>query len=253
MPSSAQFEDGARGEALPDLDQADREVWLKVAFDLGLAFVLLVLFAPVILLAAAAIRLTSAGPAFYLQTRLGRGGRPFRIIKLRTMYHDCEKKSGVRWATPGDSRITRLGRFLRATHLDELPQLINVLRGEMSLVGPRPERPEITPALEATIPNYRERLRVRPGVTGLAQLRLPADTCVVGVRRKLAYDLHYIHASGLWLDLRLMACTVIKMTGIPPAFVLKLCGVPGPSIVGLTDPAAGDREAREQAPQSPNG
>lgn len=207
----------------------------KTAVDVGLALVLLVICTPVIVLTALAVRLTSSGPAFYSQTRVGKNGRPFRIYKLRTMYHNCELKSGVRWAVPGDSRITPLGRFLRKTHLDELPQLANVLRLEMSLVGPRPERPEIIPALEEVLPDYRDRLRVRPGVTGLAQLRLPADVDIPGVRRKLIYDLHYIRAVGPWLDLRLVACTVLKMAGLPLAGVLWLFRVPGHSAVGLAE------------------
>jgi lipopolysaccharide/colanic/teichoic acid biosynthesis glycosyltransferase len=223
---------------------------VKVAVDLGLGAVFLVLALPVILAAAAAVRLTSPGPAFYLQTRLGRNGRPFRIIKLRTMYHNCERASGAKWSTPGDARITRLGKFLRTTHLDELPQLINVLRLEMSLVGPRPERPEITPLLEGSIPNYRQRLRVRPGVTGLAQLRLSADTCVSGVKRKLAYDLHYIRSLGLWLDLRLMACTALKMTGVPLAGVLNVIRVPGPAAVGLGGEPAGPETGNPSPPSN---
>jgi lipopolysaccharide/colanic/teichoic acid biosynthesis glycosyltransferase len=209
---------------------------LKVAADLLLGAVLLVVFLPVMLVAAAAVRLTSSGPAFYSQQRVGRGGRVFRIYKLRTMYHNCEQKSGAVWSTPGDTRITPLGAILRKTHVDELPQLLNVLRLEMSLVGPRPERPEIIPLLEREIPNYRARLRVRPGVTGLAQLRLPADTNIQSVRRKLAYDLHYIQVRGLWLDLRLVVCTALKMFGA------SLCGallqalrVPGDAAVGPAD------------------
>jgi lipopolysaccharide/colanic/teichoic acid biosynthesis glycosyltransferase len=208
---------------------------VKTALDLGLSAVLLLACAPVILLAAIAVRVTTPGPAFYTQTRVGKGGRLFRIYKLRTMYHNAEKVSGVRWSTPGDSRITRLGQFLRRTHIDELPQLLNVLRLEMSLVGPRPERPEFIPVLEEKIPNYRARLQVRPGVTGLAQLRLPADTDIPGVHRKLTYDLHYIRVIGPWLDLRLVTCTVLKMTGIPLTGVLWLCRIPGHSAVGLSD------------------
>jgi lipopolysaccharide/colanic/teichoic acid biosynthesis glycosyltransferase len=207
----------------------------KVVFDVALGAILLVPAIPIILLAAGVVRLTSAGPAFYIQSRLGRGGRQFQIIKLRTMYHDCEKLSGPRWSTPGDPRITPVGRFLRATHLDELPQLVNVLRLEMSLVGPRPERPEIVPALEQAIPNYSHRLRVRPGVTGLAQLRLPADTCVSGVRQKLAFDLHYIRSCGPWLDLRLVACTALKVVGLPLCRLLNLCAIPDSVAVGLPD------------------
>jgi lipopolysaccharide/colanic/teichoic acid biosynthesis glycosyltransferase len=131
------------------------------------------------------------------------------------MFHNCERHTGARWAQPDDPRVTTVGRFLRRTHLDELPQLWNVLRGEMSLVGPRPERPEFVPELERIIPHYRVRLLVRPGVTGLAQVQLPADTDVASVRRKLAYDLYYIRNGGFWLDMRLMVCTSAKMIGIP--------------------------------------
>ena len=138
------------------------------------------------------MKLTSPGPAFYTQTRVGQGGRPFTIYKLRTMIHNCESLTGPRWCMPGDPRVTPAGWLLRVTHLDELPQLLNVLRGEMSLVGPRPERPEFLPQLERALPAYRQRLVVRPGVTGLAQVKLPADTDLDSVRRKLAHDLYYI-------------------------------------------------------------
>lgn len=188
--------------------------YAKTVVDYLLGIVFFILAAPLIVLTALAVRLTSSGPAFYTQTRLGRNGRPFRIYKIRTMYHNCEKISGAQWSQPGDTRITPLGAILRKSHLDELPQLINVLKGEMSLVGPRPERPEITPGLEKAIPRYAERLNVRPGVTGLAQIRLPADTNLDSVRKKLEYDLHYIEHRHLWLDLRLMAVTAIKVFGI---------------------------------------
>src|SRR5262249_55106805 len=157
---------------------------------------------------------------------LGRFGRPFLIYKLRTMTHNCEQESGVRWAVPGDPRVTRLGRFLRKTHLDELPQLWNVLRGDMSLVGPRPERPEFVPGLERAIPGYRPRLLVKPGVTGLAQVQLPADTDIPSVRRKLAYDLYYIRSGGLWLDLRLLASTALRLAGVPYGVGIRLFRLP---------------------------
>jgi lipopolysaccharide/colanic/teichoic acid biosynthesis glycosyltransferase len=179
------------------------------------ALVLFVLLFPVMLLTALLVKLTSRGPVIYSQVRLGRHGRPFSIYKFRTMKHDCEKTSGVCWSTPGDTRVTPLGKILRATHLDELPQLWNILRGDMSLVGPRPERPEFVPALERVIPNYLDRLKVRPGVTGLAQVQLPPDTDIPGVRRKLAYDLYYVRHLSAWLDARILACTVIHLTGIP--------------------------------------
>jgi lipopolysaccharide/colanic/teichoic acid biosynthesis glycosyltransferase len=176
---------------------------------------LLVPAAPVILLAALAVKLSSRGPAFYTQTRLGLNARPFQILKLRTMINRAESLTGPRWSLPGDPRVTRVGTFLRLTHLDELPQLVNVVRGDMSLIGPRPERPEFLPELEREMPGYRQRLLVRPGVTGLAQVQLPADSDVDSVRRKLAYDLYYVQRMNLWLDIRLFICTGFYAVGVP--------------------------------------
>jgi lipopolysaccharide/colanic/teichoic acid biosynthesis glycosyltransferase len=147
------------------------------------------------------------------------------------MWHNCEHVSGPRWSTPGDPRVTPLGRLLRWSHLDELPQLWNVLRGEMSLVGPRPERPELIPPLEGALPRYRERLCVRPGVTGLAQVQLPPDTDLASVRRKLAFDLYYVEHGSLWLDLRLMACTGLAMTALPYSWLAFVLQIPGASVV----------------------
>jgi lipopolysaccharide/colanic/teichoic acid biosynthesis glycosyltransferase len=197
-----------------------------MAVERVLALLLLVPAAPVILIAAAVIRLTSHGPAFYTQTRLGRHGRPYRIFKLRTMYHNCEALTGPRWATARDPRVTRFGWFLRQTHIDELPQLWNVLRGEMSLVGPRPERPEFVSYLEETIPDYQGRMNVFPGVTGLAQVQLPPDTDLASVRLKLAYDLYYVRNMSPWLDLKILLCTVFSVFGVPFAIVGTLLGVP---------------------------
>jgi lipopolysaccharide/colanic/teichoic acid biosynthesis glycosyltransferase len=188
---------------------------VKPTLDAALALVLLVLTAPVVLLVMALVRLTSPGPALYSQVRLGKGGRPFRIWKIRTMQHNCEGRTGARWSVPGDPRVTPLGRFLRASHLDELPQLWNILRGDMSLIGPRPERPEIVARLEKAIPQYRNRLAVRPGVTGLAQVQLPPDADVDDVRRKVAADLAYIGHLVWWLDLRIAALTALHLFGIP--------------------------------------
>jgi len=162
---------------------------------------------------------------------VGLGGRPSRIYKIRTMYHNCEKVSGARWATEGDPCITPVGRFLRRTHLDELPQLWNVLRGEMSLVGPRPERPEFLPQLEQVLPNYRARLLVRPGITGLAQVQLPADSGIESVRRKLAYDLYYVREAGPWLDLRILLGTAFKMFGVSFPALRKLFLIPSREVV----------------------
>jgi lipopolysaccharide/colanic/teichoic acid biosynthesis glycosyltransferase len=201
---------------------------VKGVSDLLMAIVLAILAAPVIVICAVFVKLTSPGPAFYSQVRLGLNGRPFRIYKLRTMRNDCEKVGGVQWSKPGDPRVTWLGRILRKTHLDELPQLWNVLKGDMSLVGPRPERPEFAPSLEKAIPHYRERLIVKPGVTGLAQVQLPPDTDVNSVRRKLAYDLHYIGRIGFWLDLRLILCTAFHMLAVPYSTLGRLFLLPRP-------------------------
>ncbi len=186
----------------------------KTAADFVAALLLLVLTAPLVLLAMALVKLTSPGPVFYSQTRLGRHGRPFTLYKVRTMAHDCESLTGPCWSVPGDARVTPVGRWLRRTHLDELPQLWNVLRGDMSLIGPRPERPEFVPTLERAVPHYRKRLQVRPGVTGLAQVQLPPDTDLDSVRLKTAYDLHYIRRVGLWLDLRVATATLFKLAGV---------------------------------------
>jgi lipopolysaccharide/colanic/teichoic acid biosynthesis glycosyltransferase len=195
-------------------------------FDRAVALTLLVLGGPLILGLALLVKLTSRGPAFYTQTRLGRHGVPFTIYKLRTMVNKCESLTGPRWSIPGDPRVTGLGRFLRRSHLDELPQLVNVLRGDMSLIGPRPERPEFLPELERACPRYRERLAVRPGVTGLAQVQLPPDTSVLSVRRKLAYDLYYIRHLGPGLDLSLLSCTALYALGVPFRLAGGLLRVP---------------------------
>jgi lipopolysaccharide/colanic/teichoic acid biosynthesis glycosyltransferase len=211
---------------LADLPPRTWYLSFKVVLEFVIALVLLVFSLPVILVTALLVKLTSPGPAFYCQQRVGRHGRRFWLYKLRTMANDCEKTSGPRWAVPGDKRVTPLGRFLRRTHLDELPQLWNVLKGEMSLVGPRPERPEFVPELELAIPHYLDRLLVRPGVTGLAQVQLPADTDLASVRRKLAYDLYYIRYINIWLDLRLIGCTAVRMLGIPFHVLGQLFGLP---------------------------
>src|SRR3954468_14427190 len=163
----------------------------KRAVDAALAAVLLVPAAPLILAAMALVKLTSRGPAIYTQVRAGLGGKPFTIYKIRTMARDCEARTGPVWSTGRDRRITPVGRFLRRSHLDELPQLWNVAMGDMSLVGPRPERPEFVAELERQVPHYRKRLLVPPGLTGLAQVQLPPDSDVEDVRRKLVFDLYY--------------------------------------------------------------
>jgi hypothetical protein len=146
------------------------------------------------------------------------------------MYQDCELASGAIWSLPGDPRVTPVGWFLRWAHLDELPQLVNVLRGEMSLVGPRPERPEIISQFELALPHYRERLQARPGLTGLAQVQLPPDTNLDSVRRKLELDLCYVERMSLGLDLRILLATVLYVGGVPGETIAWLFRFPAASL-----------------------
>jgi len=190
------------------------------------ALALFVIALPFICVAAILVKLTSRGPAFYFQSRSGRFGKGYVIYKLRTMYLDSERDTGPIWSSSSDPRITPLGRILRRTHFDELPQLWNVLRGEMSLVGPRPERPEFLPLLEKSLPYYRMRLMLKPGITGLAQVY--ADTDLASVRRKLAHDLYYVHASSGWLDLRLLMATAFVVLGFSFPLVRRILRLPRP-------------------------
>jgi lipopolysaccharide/colanic/teichoic acid biosynthesis glycosyltransferase len=187
---------------------------IKAGGEFVLVLLVFVVTLPIVALAFLIVRLTSRGPGLYSQKRVGIHGRLFDIYKLRTMYDDCERGSGPKWSNPDDPRVTPVGRFLRRSHLDELPQLWNVLRGDMTLVGPRPERPEFVARLELEIPQYRDRELVRPGVTGLAQIQLPPDTDTESVRRKLGYDLYYLREAGWWLDLRILFATVLKVAGV---------------------------------------
>ncbi len=194
----------------------------RLAVHRALALVLLVPALPLMAVTVAVVRLTSRGPGIYRQTRVGLGGRSFVMRKIRTMRVDAEARSGPVWAQLSDPRVTRVGRLIRALHLDELPQLFNVLQGEMDLVGPRPERPEFTQWLGREIPGYLNRLSVRPGITGLAQINLPPDTDLDSVRRKLALDLEYIHTRTLWLDARIVACTTLRLFGVRSASARRL-------------------------------
>ncbi len=207
---------------------------VKPVVDFGLAVVLILFAFPIILLGVILVRLSSPGPLFYTQMRLGRGGKLFTIYKLRTMYVDSERDGVARWCAASDPRITRIGWWLRWTHVDELPQLINVLKGEMSLVGPRPERPEFLDKLERALPHYRQRLSVRPGVTGLAQLNEPPDTDPSSVRRKLNYDLYYIKHVSFWLDTRLIFGTVLMLVGqavgVPFIRIGRILRLPDPNM-----------------------
>jgi lipopolysaccharide/colanic/teichoic acid biosynthesis glycosyltransferase len=205
--------------------------WIRLGIEYPITVCLFVLTAPLVALAALLIKLTSRGPLIYSQVRLGRGGQPFKVYKIRSMYHDCERHSGPRWSNGRDPRVLPLGRIIRVLHIDELPQLWNVLRGEMSLIGPRPERPEFVLKLERSVPRYRERLRVRPGISGLAQVQLPADVDLESVRRKLAYDLYYIENMGPSLDVRICLGTILKMVGVRFSVLRKLFSMPDPNDV----------------------
>lgn len=171
----------------------------------------LVVFGPVILACAIWIKLHDRGPVFYQQWRVGQDGVLFRIQKLRTMRIDAERKQGACFAAAADPRVLPGCNWMRKSHVDELPQLWNVLIGDMSLVGPRPERPELHVKLAADLPRMHQRLNVRPGITGLAQIRNGYTNDLTGTRRKLAYDLIYLRHRTLMLDLSLIARTVPKV------------------------------------------
>ena len=201
-----------------------------------LASVLLLISLPLLFVLMALVRLFSRGPAIYSQTRVGLHGRLFIMHKLRTMRSDAEMMTGPVWSPPDDPRVTNFGRWLRKMHLDELPQLINVMRGEMSLVGPRPERPEFTQQLALVIPNYLDRLQVLPGVSGLAQINLPPDLDLNSVRQKLILDLEYVNSATIWLDLRILLCTAARFLGMNGYFAARVfrvqrCMMPPHTIV----------------------
>ena len=194
-----------------------------------LALVGLIVAAPVMLVVAILVRLTSRGPAIYTQTRVGLdrrgggpdsvnrrrqqdvGGKPFRIYKFRTMTVNAEHGSGAIWAQANDPRVTWIGRYLRQYRLDELPQLYNVLRGEMNIVGPRPERPTIFAQLREHIDEYPLRQRAKPGITGLAQINHHYDRCIDDVKTKVSYDLQYIERQGVLEDIKIMLQTIPVM------------------------------------------
>lgn len=199
--------------ALPSADSAYQRLYglAKRLIDLMSALPGAVLLALLLPFVALANRLGSPGPLFYRQSRVGRGGKLFDVLKLRSMVPDAEADTGAVWAAANDSRITGVGRFLRATRLDELPQFLNVLRGEMSLIGPRPERPEFVEQLAETIPFYRARHAVRPGLSGWAQVQYRYGSSVDDARIKLEYDLYYVKHASLLLDLRIALQTIPVM------------------------------------------
>jgi sugar transferase (PEP-CTERM system associated) len=181
----------------------------KRAFDLIFALFLLLLALPVMALTALAIRLESRGPVLYRQQRCGWRGQPFELVKFRSMHCGAESDGQPRWASVEDERATRVGRVIRKLRIDELPQLVNVLRGEMSLVGPRPERPYFVEQLEQQLPLYALRHSVKPGVTGWAQVRHHYGGSLEDARRKLEYDLYYVKRHSLWWDLAILLETVV--------------------------------------------
>ena len=193
------------------------------------AAIALIITLPLWLLIAVAVKLTSRGPVFYTQTRVGLdqrgllpargdsrrradiGGKPFRILKFRTMTVDAEHHGNAVWAQANDQRVTAIGGFLRSCRFDELPQLLNVIRGDMNLVGPRPERPQLFTELRQQIPDYQKRQRVPPGITGHAQVHLQYDTSVEDVKRKVQHDMEYIAHRSVWEDLKIMLKTIPVM------------------------------------------
>jgi lipopolysaccharide/colanic/teichoic acid biosynthesis glycosyltransferase len=198
--------------------------------NVAIALTALILVGPIMILFAALVKLTSPGPVFYSQPRVGIdrrrpgrvrtlydrrardiGGHPFMIYKFRTMRVDAETLNGAVWATKGDARVTPVGKIMRAYRVDELPQLFNVIRGEMNIVGPRPERPSIFSRLCDDIEEYPLRQRAKPGITGWAQINHNYDTCVEDVRTKVRYDLEYLQRQGVAQDLLIMARTLPVM------------------------------------------
>ena len=188
--------------------QSSLRTFEKRAVDIAASLVLLALGLPIMALAAIAIVLESGFPVFYRQERVGRGGVTFTVWKFRSMRIDAEADGQARWAVKGDSRVTRVGRFMRKTRIDEMPQLFNVLKGDMSLVGPRPERPTFVADLTKEIPFYNARHSVKPGVTGWAQVRYTYGASVEDAKKKLEYDLYYVKNHSLVLDLLILLETV---------------------------------------------
>lgn len=180
----------------------------KRALDILLSLVGLVVSAPLFPFLALAVKLDSHGPVFFRQSRVGEGEKPFELYKIRTMSNDAEEKTGAVWAAQNDPRVTRTGKFMRKTRLDELPQLFNILRGDMSIVGPRPERPEFVEKLKEQIPYYSERHSVKPGLTGWAQVRYPYGASVEEAAEKLRFDLYYIKNMSMFLDTLIILETV---------------------------------------------
>ncbi len=176
---------------------------------------------PVIALFVIIIKLTSKGPAFFLQDMVGLNGRVFKIIRLRTMHMDSQDESDVVGKTRNDDRVTTIGRFLRKTQMDELPQLFNVMKGDMSFIGPRPERPVFAEKFAIEIPGYSKRLTVKPGITGLAQCYYKYDQSTSDVCRKLRFDIYYINRKGWQMDLKITLLTIFKILFSVNGYMVK--------------------------------
>lgn len=185
--------------------------FLKRTMDIFLALMSLLILSPILLIISFFIKIDTPGPVLYRQRRVGFRGQKFTLFKFRSMISDAERHTGPVWAAKNDRRITRIGKILRPFRLDELPQLFNVLRGDMSFVGPRPERPHFVANLKKEIPLYNLRLNVHPGVTGLAQVKHNYDQTIEDVKRKLEYDLEYINTISLRLDLKIFLKTVLTV------------------------------------------
>lgn len=184
------------------------EAFVRRSLDIALGVALLLFTFPLLVATALAIKLDSPGPVFYRQERVGKGGRPYTLFKFRSMRTDAEATGAPVWATQQDARVTRVGRFIRLTRIDEIPQVFNVLKGDMAFVGPRPERPGFVEKLAAVIPHYDDRHCVKPGITGWAQVNYPYGASVEDARQKLAYDLYYVRRRSLFLDLLIIVATV---------------------------------------------
>lgn len=197
-------------EIMPQIMQPWEEA-TKRALDVLFSLVLLVLGLPFWILVALAVRFESRGPIIYKQERVGQDGKTFTLYKFRSMYQNAEKLTGPMWADKNDPRITKTGRIIRKLHLDEVPQFINVMKGNMSLIGPRPERPYFVEQLSKEIPLYRRRLKVKPGITGWAQIKHTYDQSIDDVKIKLQYDLFYIENMSLRLDFKIALSTIVHM------------------------------------------
>lgn len=195
-------------DIMPEL-MPEWEKRLKRMSDVIISMFVLLLTLPLNLLVAITIKLDSNGPILFKQDRIGMNGREFKIYKYRSMYKDAEKHTGPVWSTKDDPRVTRVGKIMRKLRIDEIPQFFNVLKGEMSLVGPRPERPYFVEMLSQQLPYYKRRLKVRPGITGWAQVKHKYDESIEDVKVKLRYDLFYIENMSLRMDLKILARTVL--------------------------------------------